>query len=118
MTGKEKTLEERIDRLECMLRIHLLDVLTVKEAALFLGLSESRVRHLMSDNAIPYYRNEDGEVHFLKSELCYRKLGDLVMSTEQIKNKAITHCVINPRPITTKKRTVKRTTPQAPSSSR
>lgn len=46
------------------------EVMDVKQAAKYLELSESRVRHLVSSRDIPYFKKrESNRVYFKKSEL-------------------------------------------------
>ena len=70
--------DERLARIERLILIQSKEALTVSEVALMLGLSESRVRHLTSEKALPYY-----------------KLQDRVPTNQEIKAQATTHVVIN-----------------------
>lgn len=52
--AKEKTIEERLDRLEALLGA-MKTVLNIKEAAAFLGRSESYIKQLCQTDKLPYY---------------------------------------------------------------
>ncbi len=64
------TIEERLDRIERLLIISTKEVLTTAEAAIILGVSESRVRHMVSNNDLPYYKR--GKSVFFKTSYLYR----------------------------------------------
>lgn len=61
-------IEERLERLEKLIIISGKEVLNVSECAILMGKSESRIRHLVSDRIIPYYKC-GGRTLFKKSEL-------------------------------------------------
>lgn len=61
-------LNERLARIEQLLTISAKEVFDINEAALFLGLSKSRVYHLTSQREIPHYK-QGKSVYFKKAEL-------------------------------------------------
>lgn len=61
-------LNERLARIEQLLTISAKEVFDINEAALFLGLSKSRVYHLTSQREIPHYK-QGKSVYFKKTEL-------------------------------------------------
>lgn len=50
------SIDSRLARMEEMAAIGIKTMLTVREAALYLGISEDRVRHLMSQGALSYHK--------------------------------------------------------------
>jgi hypothetical protein len=63
-----KNIEERLDRIERMVIIAGKEVLNVAECALMLNKSESRIRHMVSERLIPYYK-VGSRTMFRKSEI-------------------------------------------------
>ncbi|MCD8210266.1 MAG: helix-turn-helix domain-containing protein [Prevotella sp.] len=55
MTSEELILK-RLDSIESMLKSQK-EVLTVKECAIYLDVSEDRVRHLLHDAELPFYKS-------------------------------------------------------------
>ena len=88
-------IEHRLARIETLLTIGMKEVLNVKEAAALIDRSESRVLHLMSDRQIPYYKNDRGQISFLKSELEAWTLGTKVPTAEELESQAQTHIAIS-----------------------
>lgn len=86
--------DERLARIERLILIQSKEALTVSEVALMLGLSESRVRHLTSEKALPYYK-QGKNTYFKKSEIEDWMLQDRVPTNQEIKALATTHVVIN-----------------------
>lgn len=82
---------ERLERIEKLLTIQGKEALKVSEAAMFLGISESRLRHLTSERRIPYYK-QGGSTFLKKSEIEAWMLAQRVPTTEEINIKAATYC--------------------------
>lgn len=59
---------ERLARIERLITIGSKNVFTTDEVALLLGISTSRVRHMVCDREIPHYRRGN-KVYFKKSEI-------------------------------------------------
>jgi excisionase family DNA binding protein len=74
--------------------ISMKSVLTTKEVALMLDLSEDRVRHLTSARDIPHYR-QGNKVYFKKSEIEEWQLERRVQTNAEINAKAATYATIN-----------------------
>lgn len=91
------TTEQRLERIERLLTMQVFKPLEVKDAAILLKLSESRVRHLVSEREIPHYKNERGGVSFIKEELEEWKLGRRIATNQEINNRAVTYTAINQR---------------------
>ena len=62
------SIEERLERIERTIVLASKEILNVAECALLLGKSESRIRHMISERMIPYYK-VGGRTVFSKSEL-------------------------------------------------
>ena len=80
---------------ELILRLQVTDVLDVEDVAILIKKSESRVRHLVASREIPYYKNEQGQVSFLKPEIEAWRLGSRVPTSNEITQKAVTYTAIN-----------------------
>lgn len=50
------SIDARLAKMESMAAISMKTMLTVKEAAIYVGISEDRVRHLMCSGAISYHK--------------------------------------------------------------
>lgn len=87
---------ERLERIEKLVIIGTKEVLSVKEAALILGISESRVRHLVSDKEIPHYK-KGVKTYFKKSELTAWQLETRVPSNAELRSQGVTYAVTNPK---------------------
>lgn len=82
--------EERLERIESLIRISAKNVLNTKEVAILMDLSESRVRHLVSENIIPYYKM-GSKTYFNKSEIESWLLSNRYDSRSEIESKAATY---------------------------
>ncbi len=87
-------MNERLARIERLITIGSKNVFTTDEVALLLGISTSRVRHLVCDREIPHYRRGN-KVYFKKSEIEDWQLSQRVPTNEEINNKATTHVALN-----------------------
>ncbi len=85
---------ERLARIERLITIGSKNVFTTDEVALLLGISASRVRHMVCDREIPHYRRGN-KVYFKKSEIEDWQLSQRVPTNEEINNKATTHVALN-----------------------
>ena len=85
---------ERLARIERLITIGSKNVFTTDEVALLLGISTSRVRHMVCDREIPHYRRGN-KVYFKKSEIEDWQLSQRVPTNEEINNKATTHVELN-----------------------
>lgn len=80
---------------ERLKRCKYLRVLEVGDVAVMLNISENRLRHLMTEKAIPYYTNQLGKVSFLKDEIEQWRLGSKVMTEAELQTSAVTHIAIS-----------------------
>lgn len=87
--------EDRLERIERLILIGSKTVLDAKEVAVLLGISESRVRHLVCDREIPHYK-QGRNVYFSKSEIERWQLQDRIPTNEEIRRKAVNYTVLNP----------------------
>ena len=87
-------MKEQLDRIEKLVRVGAKEVLNVEEAALMLGVSKSRVYHLVSSRDIPHYKNGKS-VLFKKSEIEKWQLRDRIPTNEEIDIKEANYVAIN-----------------------
>lgn len=85
---------ERLERIERLVLLSSKTVLNTKEFALMLNLSESRIRHLVSERNIPHYK-KGRLTYFKKSEIEEWQLGQRIPTNDEINKKAITYTSIN-----------------------
>lgn len=83
------SIEERLERLERLMVVGFKKVLSVADLALYLGLSESRVRHMATDQEIPSYK-QNGKLYFDKDEIESHLLSNRRPSLAEINSKAVT----------------------------
>ena len=88
------TVEERLERIERLLVVAQKSVLTVPEAALLLGLTEGRVRHLCCERSIPYYKR-GGRVYFKRDEVEGWQLEMRVPTYSEMEKEAATRVVLS-----------------------
>ncbi len=89
------SIEKRLERIEALLSMSFKEVLSVKEVAALTGRSESRIRHLVSQREIPHYKNERGQVSFVKSEIDAWRLGTKIPTAAETNSLASTHIAIS-----------------------
>ena len=84
--------EERLERIEALLILSNKEVFNTKEAAMFLGISETRLYHLASQREVPYYKRGASN-YFKKSELeeWMTQKDDRVKTTSEIRSEAAKH---------------------------
>lgn len=86
------SVEERLERIERLLVLSGKEVFNTKEAAMFLGISETRLYHLVSGKQIPHYKK--GQTNFFKKTELEGWMTSQKVSTEQeIRAQAETHIV-------------------------
>lgn len=85
-----------LERIEKYALLAAKTVLTVKDLALLLGISEDRIRHLVCDKEIPYYK-QGTKVYFKKSEIEDWQLAKRIPTIAELKTAAATRSAINPR---------------------
>lgn len=89
-----KDIEQRLERIERILVIGAKEALTAAEAALFIGISESRVRHLASEKELPYYK-QGKNTYFRKSEIERWMLKERVQPNSEFRAEATTYVTLN-----------------------
>ena len=88
--------EERLERIERLMVISSKAVLDTKEVALMLNISESRVRHLVSERNIPHYKQ--GRItYFKKSEIEEWQLQNRIPTNDGIRKKAVNYTALHPK---------------------
>lgn len=92
MAPEEKqSIEDRLTRIERQLVLVNKKVFTVDELALWLGVGEGRIRCLISNKEIPYYKN-GGKVYFSKEEIEQWQLQGRVYTNDELQREANTYC--------------------------
>ena len=67
------------------------DVLTLEEAAIFMGISKSSLYKMTHKHELPFYRPNGKLIYFEKSELVKWMRQNRSMSEEEIKETAVQH---------------------------
>jgi excisionase family DNA binding protein len=88
------TIAEQLSHIEQLLIISSKAVLNTREVAIMLGVTEDRVRHLVSARDIPHYRQKN-RVYFKKSEIENWQLARRVPTNDEIQSRAATYVVLN-----------------------
>lgn len=88
------SIEQRLERIETLISLTAKKVLSVKEVATLIGRSESRIRHLVSQREIPHYKNDKGQVSFLRSEIEEWQLGQRIPTTAETDSLASTYIAL------------------------
>lgn len=83
--------EDRLARIEQLLLMATKNVLNIKEIAIMLGVSESRVRHLIADKAFLFYK-QGSRVFAKKTDVEQWMLNTRYDSAAEIESKASTYC--------------------------
>lgn len=89
------SIEHRLERIEALMSMSVTEVLTVKEVAILIKKSESRVRHMVADRDIPHYKNDKGQISFRKSEIEAWRLGQRVPTNAEVNSQAATRIAIS-----------------------
>ena len=96
MTELLQKILAKMEDLENRMAVNGKELLTSKEAAVYLGVSESRLSHMTSDGELPYYQaNGRGCKRFYrKSELdeCFTKVR---VTHDDIRKQAATYCALH-----------------------
>lgn len=82
--------DERLARIERMIIMSSKNALNTKEVAIMLDISESRVRHLIMEKSIPYYK-QGKKTYFKKSEIEDWMLHTRYETNAEIESKASTY---------------------------
>ena len=85
-------IDERFERIERLLLHQSKEVFNTKEAASFLGISETRLYHLMCEKQIPHYKRSSNNF-FKKAELESWMTTRRVPTDDEIKGMTATHIV-------------------------
>ena len=90
MTKRIADLQKRVETLEDMLEAGK-EVLTVEEAAKFMGMARSSLYKMTSDQTIPFYRPNGKMIFFEKSDILSWIRKNRVSSREEIEEDARLH---------------------------
>lgn len=97
MTDQElKELKEQLDRIEQYSLIAAKTILTIKEAAIFLGMSTYGVRMNVRNRIIPCYKPNINRLYFKKSELEAWMTQNRRKTMEELKSEATAYCITHP----------------------
>ena len=88
------SIEDRLERIERMVTLGFKKALNVGDVALLLGVSESRVRHLVAAKEIPHYK-PNGKIYFDKEEIEKYLLRNRRATKAEIDSEAATRLAIN-----------------------
>ena len=86
------SIEERLNKIESLLEQQSIvnkEMLNLKEACLFLDLSQSAIYKMTFSKKIPFYRPQGKKIYFLKEELKNWVLKSRVRTVEEIEKEAI-----------------------------
>lgn len=84
-----ESIDARLERMEQMAAIAMKTMLTVKEAAAYLTLSEGRIRHLMSQGALSFHKGSESNRSYLaKADLDAYLTGVKHRSNAEIRQEA------------------------------
>lgn len=84
---------QRLDRIERYSIMAAKSVLTVKEAALFMGVTEQTVRKQVRRKEIPAYKPNQNKLYFKKSELEDWMLSNRVKTEAEVQSEAKAYCL-------------------------
>lgn len=85
--------DERLARIERLILMSTKNALNTKEVALMLDISESRVRHLVNEKSLPYYK-QGNKTYFKKQDIEDWMLHTRFESKAEIDRQATTYTAI------------------------
>lgn len=72
------TIEERLDRIERYVMLGTTNIYNTEQAALYLGVTQERIRVLCRQQAITYYKSDGGKITIRREDLekycCRRRM--------------------------------------------
>lgn len=83
---------ERLERIERLIMVSSKNVLTTSEVAIMLGVTEGRIRHLVSGREMPHYK-QGNKTYFKKSEIESWMLKCRIPTNAEVASEATTHIV-------------------------
>lgn len=86
-------IKEQLDRIEQYSLIAAKTMLTIKEAAFILGMSEEGVRFNVRNHILPCYKPNVNRLYFKKSELEDWMMQNRSKSMAEIESEAAAYCV-------------------------
>lgn len=87
-------IEEQLDRIECCLLLTK-NVLSVKDVAFMLGVSEGHVYRLTSQKKIPFYKPQGKVIYFNREEVEKWALQNRVTPKDEIEEEASRRVLLN-----------------------
>ena len=89
----EEAILKELQELKELTLLNVKKVLTMNEAAKFIGLSKSHLYKLVCYKHIPYYKSEGGKItYFNKDELTAWMLQNRIKTTNEIESEAADYC--------------------------
>lgn len=73
------------------INVLLKNVWSVADLAIVLNISESRVRHIVAEGTIPYYKPSGGKLYFKREEIEAWLLSNRTASNAEIESQAATY---------------------------
>lgn len=89
----DSEIKEQLDRIEQYSMIAAKTMLTIKEAAFILGMSEEGVRFNVRNHILPCYKPNINRLYFKKSELEDWMMQNRSKSMAEIESEAAAYCV-------------------------
>lgn len=87
-------IKERLERIENIVLLQAKEVLNVADLTIILGLSRSRIYHLISARDIPHYK-KGKLVFFKKTEIEDWLLESRIPTNQELEDKASTYVSLN-----------------------
>lgn len=84
-----------IDAVRLEVRIHMKRVWNIDELAAVLGITASRVRHLVADRVLPSYK-QNGSLYFKRDEIEAWMTAHRTPSRDELETQAQRYCAANP----------------------
>ena len=85
---------KEIKEIKRTLLIYTKEALTTEELSVFTGLSKDRIRHLVMEKKIPYYKPK-GRLYFRKSEIEGWMLSNRMAPDDEIEEQAVGYIIKN-----------------------
>lgn len=89
----DREIKAQLDRIEQYAMLSAKAVLTIKEAAIILGMGEDSVRKKVRDREIPAYKPNVNRLYFKKSELESWMTQNRSKSMAEIESEAEAYCL-------------------------
>lgn len=85
-----KEIKQSLDEIKQSVIVMMKNVWNVRDLALVLDVSESRIRHMAADRTIPYYK-QNGQLFFKRNEIEAWQTAHRTASQDEINSQAATY---------------------------